>query len=99
MPETTVYVVDHDPTIRESWPALIESWGLKVRCFATGYDLLEALPQNPCGCLVLELNLPDSGGLHLWRQMVSRGMCLSLIITALQPAVADVVQAVKAGAM
>lgn len=99
MPETMVYVADHDPTIRESWAALIESWGLKVRCFTTGHELLEALPEHPCGCLLLELNLPDSGGLNLWQQLIARGMCLSLVITALQPAVADVVQAVKAGAI
>lgn len=99
MPETTVYVTDHDPTIRESWAALLQSWGLNARCFATGNELLDGLPENPCGCLVLELNLPDSGGLNLWQQLVARGICLSLIITASQPAVSDVVQAVKAGAI
>lgn len=99
MPETTVYVADHDPAIRESWAAHIQSWGLNVRCFATGNELLDTLSARPCGCLVLELQLPESGGLNLWQQLVARGMCPSLIVSALQPAVADVVQAVKAGAI
>lgn len=99
MPKNTVYVADHDPSIRESWASLIQSWGRNVRCFATGHELLDAMPERPCGCLVLEWQLPDLGAIALWQQLMARGMCLSLIITASRPAVADVVHAVKSGAI
>jgi FixJ family two-component response regulator len=99
LPGTTVYVADQDEAIRQSWTALIQSWGFNVQCFGTGRELLDALSPSPCGCLVLELHLPDTRGLDLWQTLRARGMCLSLVITAAQPAVADVVQAVKAGAV
>ena len=50
-----VYIVDDDPSVRQSLGRLIRSTGLKVRTFATAHDLLARLGEELPSCLLLDM--------------------------------------------
>jgi len=56
--EPIVYVVDDEPSIRNSIKELAESVGLRVQTFATAQDFLQAQRPDVPGCLVLDVRLP-----------------------------------------
>src|SRR3989475_11965556 len=63
--QAIVYVVDDEPSIRNSTKEPVESVGLRVQTFATAQDFLgSARPAVP-GCLVLDVRLPGLSGLDL----------------------------------
>jgi FixJ family two-component response regulator len=64
-----VFILDDDPAIREALSSLLRSAGLQATVFATASEFLQArLPDAP-SCLVLDLQLPDIGGLELQRAL------------------------------
>src|SRR5215470_6189559 len=60
-----VYVVDDEPSIRNSTKELVESVGLRVQTFATAQEFLSSERPDVPGCLVLDVRLPGLSGLDL----------------------------------
>ena len=67
--QAIVYVVDDEPSIRNSTKELAESVGLRVQTFATAQDFLGSERPNVPGCLVLDVRLPGLSGLDLQREV------------------------------
>jgi FixJ family two-component response regulator len=64
-----VFILDDDASVREALSSFLRSAGLQVTAFATASEFLQArLPDAPA-CLVLDLQLPDIGGLELQRAL------------------------------
>ena len=94
----TVFVVDGDPSVRESLELLIRSAGLRVRTAASAEEFLSApLATGPC-CLVVELRLPGMSGLELQKQVSDRTE-LPVIFVSAHVDISATVQAMKAGAL
>lgn len=64
-----VLILDDDPSIREALSSLCRSVGLQVIAFATASEFLQARMPDAPSCLVLDLQLPDVGGLELQRAL------------------------------
>ncbi len=96
--EAVVHIVDDDRMARESLRWLIESAHLPARVYARGLDFLEAGGEPGCGCVLLDVRMPDIDGMELHRRLRRRGVSLPVIIVTGHADVAMAVRAMKAGA-
>jgi FixJ family two-component response regulator len=95
----TVFVVDDDVSVRESLEGLIATQGWRPLVFASARDFLDH-PKGctPC-CLVLDLSLPEIGGLDLQQRMTMAASDTPIIFITGYGDVPTTVQAMKAGAV
>ena len=95
----TVFVVDDDPSIRESVSGLIRAEGLGVETFSTATEFLRRpLPVEP-SCLVLDVGLPDLSGIELQRVLLDAQRVIPIIFITGHGDIPMTVQAMKAGAV
>lgn len=95
----TVYVVDDDPSMRDSLRWLIESVGLRVDAFPNADAFLEQFHNDTPGCLVLDVRMPGTSGMELLDMLKNRGVHMPIIIISGHGDVPMAVQALKRGAM
>lgn len=95
----TVFVVDDDPSMRDSLRWLIESVGLKVEPFANADAFLEQFTGDVPGCLVLDVRMPGTSGIELLDTLKGRNVELPIIIISGHGDVPMAVQALKRGAL
>ncbi|SMF94055.1 two component transcriptional regulator, LuxR family [Methylomagnum ishizawai] len=98
MKDSTVFVVDDDQDMRQSFKWLIESVGLPVEAFVSAEDFLAAYRDDRPGCLLLDVRMPGMGGLRLLERLRELGLCLPVIVITGHAEVWMAVQAMKAGA-
>jgi len=74
-----VCVVDDDEAVRDSMRILLESHGLTVRDYASARAFLaEKAPDD--GCLLLDLHMPEMGGLELLEKLRAEHVGIPTII-------------------
>lgn len=64
----SVLMVDDNAAMREAIARSLARRGCRVTTAVSGADGLEALQQQPFDVVVTDLNMPEHGGLWLWRQ-------------------------------
>lgn len=92
-----VLVVEDDPSLRELVTLGLERAGFVVRAVADGAAALASVAKEPPDGVVLDLMLPEVGGLDVCRAIRARGTTPVVILTALDATV-DVVVGLEAGA-
>ena len=97
--EPTVFVVDDDASVRESLRWMVGSLDLPVETYATAREFLGAQNGGRPGCLVLDLRMPEMGGLELQNELAARHIRLPIIMISGHADVASAVRALKAGAI
>jgi len=98
-PESTVFVVDDDPSVRRGLERLLRTAGHRVECFASGREFLERPEHDgPC-CLVLDVRMPGQSGLDLHDRLVASGRDIPVIFITGHADVPMAVRAMKAGAV
>ena len=93
-----IYLVDDDHSIRESLEDLFASEKLPVRSFATACDYLRYQRQDVPSCLLLDLELPDIGGLELQTRLADEGQPPIVFLTG-HGDVGTTARAFRAGAV
>jgi len=97
--EPIVFVVDDDPSVRNSTARLVRSAGFEVRTFESAAEFLESpRPQAPA-CLVLDVRLPGQSGLDLQRELAAAGVHIPIIFMTGHGDIPMSVRAMKAGAV
>ena len=99
-PTSIVFVVDDDPSIRESLSLLLSSAGYGVEAFASAKVFLESergTPECPA-CLVLDVKMPGLSGLDLQKELKSRNTIIPIIFITGHGDIPMSVQAMKKGA-
>jgi len=96
---STVLVVDDDPTLRESVGRLLRSLGLEAQLFASIGDFLESDPPDGPACLVLDVRLPGKSGLDLQRELAAANRELPIVFITGHGDIPMTVQAMKGGAI
>ncbi len=95
----TVFVVDDEPTVRDSVSMLLRSAGFVVEAFETADAFLRSYDPATPGCLLLDVRLPGISGMELQKQLIAQGIRLPIIILTGHGDVQMAVSAMKRGAM
>ena len=98
-PDSIVYVVDDDFSVREAIKSLIRSVGLRVETFGTAQEFLHSARPDAPGCVVLDVRLPGLSGLDLQRELAAHGINLPVIFITGHGDIPMSVRAMKAGAL
>ena len=97
---STVFVVDDDPSIRESLSLLLNSAGYNVKTFDSATEFLElGCVTEGTACLVLDVRMPGLSGLDLQQELNSRNYAMPVIFITGHGDVPMSVQAMKKGAV
>ena len=98
-PDSIVYVVDDDASVRDSMSSLLRSVGLRAEVFASTEDFLGARRREIPGCLVLDVRLPGMTGLELQGEMGRTGIGIPIVFVTGHGDIPMVSRAMKAGAV
>ena len=96
---STVLVIDDDPSLRASVGRLLQSLGLDARLFASIPDFLKSDPPDGPTCLILDVRLPGQSGLDLQRELAAANRELPIIFITGHGDIPMSVQAMKGGAI
>jgi FixJ family two-component response regulator len=99
IPGATVFVVDDDDSVREAVSALLRAAGFVVESYASAHAFLQAQPTGRAGCVILDLRLPEIGGMELQAEMAKLDVNLPIIFVTAHADVRISVEAMKAGAV
>lgn len=94
-----VFVVDDYAPGRKSTSRLLHAAGFVVAAFASAQEFLAQYDPAACGCLVLDLAMPDVSGLELQSILADKGSFLPIIFLTAHGDVSTSVQAMKHGAV
>lgn len=93
-----VYVVEDDPSVRQSLGNLLRAAGFQATLFASAEEFLAVSLADAPGCLVLDVRLPGLNGLDLQARMNAAGSDLPIIFITGHGDIPMSVRAMKAGA-
>lgn len=98
-PDSIVYVIDDDRSVREAIESLIRSVGMTVKTFASAQEFKAITRPNVPSCLVLDVRMPGLSGLDLQRELVDGDMRIPVIFITGHGDIPMSVRAMKAGAV
>lgn len=97
--EPVVFVVDDSGSVRKSLERLFRSAELKVECFESAQDFLNAKRHNGPSCIVLDVRMPGLSGFDLQDALGASGFIIPIIFLTGHGNVPQSVRAMKAGAV
>ena len=97
--ERTVFVVDDDLSVLRSLERLLRAAEYDVEGYASPRAFLENAPMDRPGCVIVDLRMPELGGLDLQEELSQRGFQLPLIFLTGHGDVPSSVRAMKGGAI
>ncbi len=98
-PDSTVFVVDDDPDVRQSLIRLMEAVDQPVRAFGSAGEFLEAYDPANAGCLVLDVRMPGMSGTELQKKLLADGVTIPIIIITGHGDVPMAVETMQRGAI
>jgi FixJ family two-component response regulator len=98
-PQSVVFIVDDDASMRGALGNLVRSVGLHAEVFASASEFMAGkLPDVPC-CLVLDVRLPGLSGLDFQAELVKAKKQIPIIFITGHGDIPMSVKAMKAGAV
>jgi len=97
-PDEKVYVVDDDPSARDSLCWLLNTEGIDSRAFASADSFLDAWSRAWVGCITVDIRMPGKNGLQLQEELNSRSNLLPVIVLTGHADVPIAIRAMKLGA-
>jgi FixJ family two-component response regulator len=94
-----VFVVDSDPSVRESLELLVHAAGWRAETFGSGQEFLARPRPVVPSCLILDVTLPDLNGLELQERIASERSDMPIIFLTDNADIATTVRAMKRGAL
>jgi FixJ family two-component response regulator len=94
-----VFVVDSDPSVRESLEQLVRAAGWRAETFASAHEFLARPRSVVPSCLILDITLPDLNGLELQERIASERSDMPIIFLTGNADIAMIVRAMKRGAL
>jgi FixJ family two-component response regulator len=98
-PQSIVFVVDDDASVRNSLKSLIRSVGLQVELFGSAQEFLQSKRPDVPSCLILDIRLPGISGLDFQRKLVEAKIPIPIIFITGHGDIPMSVRAMKAGAV
>lgn len=97
--DSTVFIVDDDPSMREALMRLLGTVGIRAQVFKTAQEFLATERPDHPSCLVLDVRLPGLSGLDLQRQLANMDPPIPIVFITAHGDIPMTVQAMKAGAV
>jgi FixJ family two-component response regulator len=94
-----IAIVDDDESVRRSAWMLVTSLGFRSEAFARAREFLESSVPDEASCAILDVLMPDMGGLELQRQLARTRPWLPVIFITAHATERDESQAMAAGAV
>ncbi|MAZ77168.1 MAG: DNA-binding response regulator [Legionellaceae bacterium] len=94
-----IYVVDDDRSMAQSIRWLIESVGLHVEIFDHPKQFLAQYNADHHGCLILDVRMPEMGGLEVQSYLKKQGIDIPIIFITGHGDVPMAIRAMKGGAV
>jgi len=94
----TIHIVDDDEAVRESTSLLLEIAGHEVVTHVSGVAFLKVLENAEPGCILLDIQMPEMGGLEVQAELKALGCEWPVIVLTGHGDIAVAVQAMKNGA-
>ena len=79
-PEPTVFIVDDDRDVLQSFHSMFSAMNLPVATFFSGREFLEAVQHGQPGCVIIDMRMSEMDGLELQREINRRSLGLTVII-------------------
>lgn len=98
-PDSVVFVVDDDDSVREGIGDLLRSVGLSVFAFRSTQEFLNAQRPDAPGCIVLDVRLPGQSGLDFQQTLRKLDVRLPIIFISAHSDIPISVRAMKSGAV
>jgi len=80
MPDMTVFIVDDDPSVRDSLGLLLGLRGYRTAIFADAESFLCAYAPDWCGCILIDIRMPGMDGLALQKRLIELACGLPVIV-------------------
>jgi FixJ family two-component response regulator len=93
-----IYIVDHDPVVRDMLSIALSREGYDVVCFADGPSLMAAARSRVPACVLIELNIPGKSGLDVLKELHADNYPAPILMVSGEGNIATAVDAVKHGA-
>ncbi len=99
MAEYPVYLVDDEEAVRRSVGFMLRTSGHSVKSFVDGDAFLKESRKLDPGCVLLDVQMPNTTGLEVQEQLHQSGIPLPVIVMTGHGDVGVAVKAMKAGAV
>ncbi|WP_180129101.1 response regulator transcription factor [Rhodoferax sp. BLA1] len=76
----SIYIVEDDPSVRDSLSLLLGLEGYTVALFANSESLLKAYKPSWRGCFLIDIRMPDMDGLSLQKHLLNMRCQMPVIV-------------------
>jgi FixJ family two-component response regulator len=97
--EPTVFIINGYKEERDSLHQIVASVGWVSKSYSSAESFLDEFNPAQPGCLLLDAEVPEMGGLLLQKELRSRNNLLPILFTSSKGTVQDAVQALRRGAV
>jgi DNA-binding response OmpR family regulator len=94
-----VLVVDDEPNVRLLFRATLEAAGYRIAEASSGSGVLARLTRFPADVILLDLQMPEIGGMDVLRLLRDHGYEMPVVIVTAHGSIPDAVEAMRLGAM
>jgi FixJ family two-component response regulator len=98
-PLQTVFIVDDEPSVRESLTWLLNSIQLPVQCFDSAAKFLAGYRRGARGCLILDVRMPGMSGIELIEVLETENVFLPFIFLSAHGDIPMATHAMRKGAI
>jgi FixJ family two-component response regulator len=98
-PQSVVFIVDDDASMRDAMQRLFRSVGLAVEVFASASEFLQRKLSDVPSCLVLDVRLPGLSGLDFQTELAKANIQVPIVFMTGHGDIPMTVKAMKAGAI
>jgi two-component system response regulator AtoC len=95
---SSILIADDEPSIRQVLRDLLEDAGATVREAGSGLEALQAITSDEPDLAILDIRMPEPGGLALLQQLRAKGMDLPVLIITADDSSAVTIEAIQHGA-
>jgi FixJ family two-component response regulator len=98
-PNSLVFVIDDDASVRKGLARLLRSAAYKSEIFESASDFLARLPHSGPSCVILDVQMPGLNGIELQEDLIRRHREEQLVFITGHGDIPMCAQAMKAGAV
>ena len=96
--ETTIFVIDDDPSVRKALSYLLSSEGYEVETFVSAESFLSREKYHGNGCIVLDIRMKTMSGLELQEELIKKNLSIPIVFITGHGDIPTSVKVMKKGA-